>query len=254
LLNDFFPVDAQAVRPYVYEDERTVSMHFDMSATQSRMRRADPFALDLDYTRLMMGCLLMNRAPRSVLMIGLGGGSLAKYCHRHLAASDITVVEINPHVIAMRDEFFVPPDSARFRVVHADGAAWIASTRARYEVVMVDGFNYDGQPEELCTPAFYADCRASLAPGGVLAVNLHDEEPQCDILTGRIAREFESATLHLNNDSGGNRIVFASDEGVLARAAALFDERWAALDPVHRQTLNRCAVQLRHRLKCYAGG
>ena len=65
------------------------------------MRRADPCALDLDYTRTMMACLMLRPRPASMLMVGLGGGSLAKYWHRWLPAADVSVVEINPHVIAM---------------------------------------------------------------------------------------------------------------------------------------------------------
>ena len=57
-----------------------------------------------------------------------GGGSLAKFCYRHLPDTCITVVEINPHVIALRDEFKVPPDDRRFRVVEADGVHFAAHT------------------------------------------------------------------------------------------------------------------------------
>ena len=35
-------------------------------------------------------------------MIGLGGGSLVRFCHRHLPHSRMTVVEINPAVVALR--------------------------------------------------------------------------------------------------------------------------------------------------------
>jgi hypothetical protein len=95
LFNDFEPfVDPDKVRPFVYADERTVALHFDISAIQSRMRRDDPYRLDLDYTRAMMGFLLFRPDPRSILAIGLGGGSLPKYCYRHLPSADITVVEI----------------------------------------------------------------------------------------------------------------------------------------------------------------
>ena len=81
MINDFFPIDPNVVRPFVYEDERTVSLHFDIAAIQSRMRRADPTALELDYTRTMMGFLLIEANPASLLMIGLGGGSLPTFCH-----------------------------------------------------------------------------------------------------------------------------------------------------------------------------
>jgi len=247
LLNDFLP-DADTVRPYVYEDERTLSMHFDMSATQSRMRRADPCALDLDYTRAMMACLMLQPRPASMLMIGLGGGSLAKYWHQWLPEAEVSVVEINPHVIAMRDEFMVPPDGERFRVVRGDGAAVLAASTRRHDVVLVDGFNYDGQPEGLCTPAFYADCRRAIGDTGVLVVNLHDEEPQCTELTARLRAVLGEGMVFVNNESGGNRIVFGAAPALLRQAVEQWDERWAALDEVHRRTLARCAERVRRSL------
>lgn len=236
---DFLPSDPDRVKPFVYEDERTVSLHFDISSIQSRMLRADPHALVLDYTRLMMAGLLLQPAPRRLLMIGLGGGSLPKYCHRHLPGADITVVEINPHVIEMREAFFVPPDGERFRIVCDDGAAFVAGgAAARFDLLVVDGFTYDGQPEVLSTPAFYADCRSMLADDGVLVVNLHNEESQARLLVERIAGSFGGCVLSVTTPDGSNRIVFAArDASVFDRCAQTLDARWAALPEVHRRTL-----------------
>ena len=83
-------------------------MHFTSLATQSAMLFSDPDALIAQYTRKMMSFLLFNPNPEHIVMIGLGGGSLAKFCYRHLPRSQITVVEINADVIALREEFCIP--------------------------------------------------------------------------------------------------------------------------------------------------
>ena len=101
-------------------------LYFDARGVQSTMLRRDPYALALGYTRTMMGFLLFQPFPRRISMIGLGGGSLAKYCYRHLPDTTITAVEINPDVIALRDQFHVPRDDERFRVVCADGAQYVS--------------------------------------------------------------------------------------------------------------------------------
>ncbi|MFP3747784.1 spermidine synthase, partial [Achromobacter sp. SIMBA_011] len=85
----------------------------------------DPVRLELGYTRVMMGFLLLQPAPARISMLGLGGGSLAKYCYRHLPDSAMEAVEINPQVIALRDVFRIPHDDARFAVVCADGADYV---------------------------------------------------------------------------------------------------------------------------------
>jgi spermidine synthase len=83
-------------------------------------------------------------------MIGLGGGSLAKYCYRHLPDTTITAVEINPQVIALRDQFHVPRDDERFRVICADGAKYVTDPFPdhRPDVLLIDGYDADGLPAE----------------------------------------------------------------------------------------------------------
>ena len=61
-------------------------LHFGLDTVQSAMRLDDPDRLSLRYTRKMMAFLLFNRAPERILLLGLGGGSLAKFCYRRLPA------------------------------------------------------------------------------------------------------------------------------------------------------------------------
>src|SRR5450631_264933 len=70
-------VDGSYDKPFLVEDLEYRAMCFALDgSTQSEMRLDDPEALVSAYTRKMMGFLLFRRRPRTVLMIGLGGGSL----------------------------------------------------------------------------------------------------------------------------------------------------------------------------------
>ena len=166
------PVAEPGCSPFVLEADGLLSLHFDYLSIQSQMRIANPVELVLGYTRTMMGFLLFTPEPRRIGMIGLGGGSLAKYCHEYLPAADITVVEINPEVIALRREFAIPPDGARFRVLCGDGADFVRNHAGTFDVLIVDGFDLEGQAVQLGSQAFYDDCHARLAEGGTLVVNL----------------------------------------------------------------------------------
>ena len=68
--------DAETV--YISEKFGVRTLHIGSDTVQSAMRIAAPNDLELSYTRSMMGFLLFNERPKSVLMIGLGGGSVAK--------------------------------------------------------------------------------------------------------------------------------------------------------------------------------
>ncbi|HEU5296935.1 MAG TPA: fused MFS/spermidine synthase, partial [Burkholderiaceae bacterium] len=185
------------------------ALHFAYGEIQSRMQLQDPSALDLEYTRTMMGFLLFQPKPTRVAMIGLGGGSLPKFCHRYLPRADIRVVEINPHVIALRDEFHVPRDDARFRVVHGDGAHFVRYPPHRFDVLLVDGFDIHGLPAQLSSQRFYDDCVEALQPGGILVVNLHHDHPHYEAHVDRIGRSFDGTVLVVDNGEPQNCIVFA---------------------------------------------
>lgn len=203
------PESSQHVKPYVHESLSTKALHFSINEMQSRMQIQDPYALDLEYTRTMMGFLLFKPAPAQITMVGLGGGSLAKFCHRHLRRSRIEVVEINPHVIALRDEFQVPPDDARLRVVQGDGASFVRDRATPCDVLLVDGFDSQGQPARLSSQRFYDDCHALLQPEGIMVVNLHAGAAHFDVLVERIRCSFDDAVFVVHGTDLGNSIVFA---------------------------------------------
>src|SRR5512138_3544669 len=68
----------------VVEDTLYRSLHFGTEPKQSSMLLGDPLALVLSYTRSMTTALLFVPQVRRVLLIGLGGGSLAKFILHHI--------------------------------------------------------------------------------------------------------------------------------------------------------------------------
>jgi len=216
-------------KPQVVRVADRLVMSFDEIRVQSEMRLDAPDELALGYTRTMMGFLLYRPRPLRIAMIGLGGGSMPKYCYATLPEADITVVEINPDVIALRARFFVPEDDARFRVLCEDGAAFVARMHNQFDVLVVDGFTETGQPPVLSTQHFYNQCRECLTEPGVMVVNLPDSPQTYEPLFTRIKYSFEHQALMIVAEDSGNRIVFAgkadilncADEQLQARAAAL---------------------------------
>jgi spermidine synthase len=217
----------------VREDEGTLWLDFDDGAVQSRMLRADPARLMLEYTRLMMGFLLLRPAPERITMIGLGGGSLAKYCAAHLNEVDFTAVEIAPEIIALRDVFGIPPDGPRFRVVCQDGAAYVRADGDPIDVLIVDAFDRSGQPEDLCSAAFYDSCHDRLAPGGVLAVNLYADDPAYDVRLERIRDAFAGKVVVIDVSDAENDLVFAGTASPFPPVFGTLLERQRALEPSH---------------------
>lgn len=196
--------------PFISQGVNSKSLHFSTDQMQSSMCTSRPDDLALDYTKTMMGFLLLKHHPRHIAMIGLGGGSLAKFCHRHLPQTHMTVVEINPHVIALRDEFLVPQDGERFQVVKACGADFVRDAEPdTFDVLLVDGYDQRGLPTQLGSQSFYENCRRVLSDQGVLVLNLHALDPSYELLLDRIARSFDGNLAEVKVKKDGNTIVFA---------------------------------------------
>lgn len=193
--------------PSVIQEEDSVTLQFQDGEIQSRMLASDPNALVISYTQAMMAFRVFHEAPRSIVMIGLGGGSMAKWCYHQFPSACITVVEINAMVIALRKQFRVPDDDCRFRILCADGADYVAAAEDSTEVLLVDGFDSKGQPPQLCSQAFYRDCYRSLASEGLLVANLCGPENRQALEWIRMS--FHNRVLTVVPSDGENEIVFA---------------------------------------------
>lgn len=161
--------------PVIVDTESERHLQFSAGALQSRMRLDDPYALIAPYTRQMMSFLLFDPDPEHILLIGLGGGSMAKFCYRHLRHTRITVVESDARVIALRDAFCIPADDHRFRIVHDDGARYVARRAQPADAILVDAFDEAGVSPSLATQDFFREVSQLLSSTGVLIMNLHGD-------------------------------------------------------------------------------
>src|SRR5688572_3587040 len=207
-------------RPAVRRRGDTTELQFVKGVSQSAMVTRDPDRLLIDYTRTMLGALVLVPRPRTIGMIGLGGGSQAKYCYRHLPEARIEVVENNPHVLSLRRKFRVPDDDARFQVVLDDGARFLRGRRRQFDLLLVDGYDETGIPDVLSTQAFYDDCRASLAEGGAAAFNLYCADAVAHV--GRLRNAFgDENVVVIEELRQSNRVAIAwtASEGEAAETS-----------------------------------
>ncbi|MEO8343957.1 MAG: fused MFS/spermidine synthase [Gallionella sp.] len=189
-------------------------LHFSSSWVQGAMRIARPWNLELEYTREMMASLLLRddtRWPRKVLLIGLGAASLTKFLYRHYPLAHLTVVEIEPSVVAAARQFFkLPEDSKRIDLVIGDGAEYILGNQKKFDLILVDGFDENARAGALDTLPFYQICRAHLSNDGVLAVNLLTRSRGFQASLARIMAAFSDRALVFPSCESGNAIAFAA--------------------------------------------
>lgn len=229
-------------KPFLIEHDGLLSLYFSLSLVQSTMQIARPDALDLAYTQKMMAFLPFYPRPKALLLLGMGGGSLAKFCYRHLPRADITVVEISADVIGFRDAFKVPADCDRFRIINDDAAAYIRTHQARTDIIMVDAFDGLGIAPELSSPDFYGEAYRALSANGILVMNLAGDKAGYDDPLAQLAHVFDDRVLSLKVRDGGNQIAFAFKNPD-------FEPRWDRLKPVANELEKKLGLEFSRYLQ-----
>ena len=189
-------------------------LHFGSEWVQGAMRIARPWSLELEYTRELMLALALrpdNDWPRTVLQIGLGAASVTKFLYRHRPNCHQTIVEINHAVPMVASQMFkLPQDESRIRIEISDGIEWMADSRKRFDLIVVDGYDHNARFGGLGSEAFYRDCRARLSKQGLLALNLFGRSRGYARQTENLSQAFSGRLLPLPANDEGNAIAFAA--------------------------------------------
>lgn len=198
----------------IREKDGLRTLHFESDRVQGAMRVDHPWDLALEYTRAMMAGLLLRDAnffPRSVLLIGLGTASQAKFLYRHFPAAHLIAVEIEPRVVAVaREHFELPDDPDRLEIVIGDGVEFVRSCKQTFDLILVDGFNQHAHPGDLNTQTFYQTCRSKLSEQSLLAVNLIGLSHNSKGGFACIEKAFEQRAVLFPRCKSGNTIAFAA--------------------------------------------
>ena len=167
-----------------------------------------------------MGALYLNPHPRNVLIVGLGGGVLPTALAKIYPDTAIDVVEIDPAVVKVAQEFFGFQPSGKVQVFEEDGRVFIKrAVRAgqRYDLIMLDAFDHEYIPEHLLTREFLQEVKALLTTDGVLAANtfsssrLYDHE---SVTYTEVFGDFYNLRVKLKN-----RVILKKQDGLLTKEA-----------------------------------
>lgn len=196
---------------------------------QSCVDLKDRNRLVFEYAKMMLAALFIKPAPQSILIVGLGGGTLPTAMHQLLPKAQITSVEIDPAVVKAAAQYFYYQESEQVITETLDARVFIKRAGRqgkKWDLVVLDAFNGDYIPEHLMTREFLQEVQAVLNPGGLVAANT--------FATSRLYH-YESATysavfshLHMLSRGDGNRVIFAGSEPFVLPTADAAREQWQA--------------------------
>ena len=160
----------------IYEEDGLRCMAFgrNFKARQSCMSLAKHDELVFNYLRMAMGALYLNASPRSILIIGLGGGTLPMTFQRLFPDAKIDTVEIDPAVVRVAKRFFEFAPGPNMQVFEEDGRVFVKRTMrgaSKYDLIILDAFDHEYIPEHMLTREFLLEVKSLLTPEGVLVGN-----------------------------------------------------------------------------------
>ncbi len=213
----------------VVDDGHYRSMHFGTDAKQSSMLLHAPDALALSYTRAMCSALLLSDTPRRVLMLGLGGGSLAKFFLHHFPDCHIDAVEFRPEVHKIAQQFFALPDEPRLQLYYEDAGSFIRNTVTQhepYDLILIDAFLDRGIAFSVCGMSFFAACHDCLSAEGVMAMNLwSDDRIHARDFLEDMGQSFGDQVLRLPVEGRANIIGIASRRKAVKKLLRKLDDK-----------------------------
>jgi spermidine synthase len=169
-----------------------------------------PDRLVFEYTQLMLGALYLKPEPHTILIIGLGGGTLPRTMAQLLPQADIDVVEIDPAVVGVAAQYFGFKPDERIHLTVQDGRAYVRQSLRggrRYDLIMLDAYEHQYIPEHMLTREFLTEVRSLLAPGGIVAANTFSSSRLYNNESVTYAAVFGS----FYNLRSGNRVILASN-------------------------------------------
>ena len=107
----------------------------------------------------------------SILVLGLGTGTFAKYCSEYFKDVSIEGVEIDEKIAKLATEYFDLPESVDVSVY--DGRSYLAASEKKYDVIMVDAYQDITIPFQMSSVEFFSEVQKHLTDNGVMVVNMN---------------------------------------------------------------------------------
>jgi spermidine synthase len=156
------PASQSMVRVLIMDD----NLHSAMDL-QNPNRTVFPYT---DYFNL--GFLLNPQASR-VLFIGGGGFTGPKQFLRDYSNVTVDVVEVDPEVIRVAEEYFaVNASNPRLHIYNNDGRIFLQGTTQRYDLIVLDAYSRSYVPFHLMTLEFFKLVSSHLTSNGIVISNL----------------------------------------------------------------------------------
>ena len=208
----------------VNDEGECYTLSFATHDEQSRCLKVAPHILQYDYTQAMLLVLLFCY-PKRVLLLGLGGGSLATALYHSIAGIHITAVELRAVVIEVAQRYFQLPRAKRIELIHQHADVFLLDNNLRkVDVIFADLYDASGTAEVQLRADFIRRCAELLKEQGWLVLNCWQEQQDDDYLRTALHEHFADVCYVLTGSKNwvilAGKVANYQASNVLKEAAA----------------------------------
>lgn len=146
-------------------ETRIISGNYTQSKGVEHLQKQD------SYWRQMVEAKDLSEVPSPrVLILGLGGGTMASLFLDKYEKITIDGVEIDLQVVALGEKF-LGLKKERVNIFIEDALAFVMRTNNKYDLICVDVYEVGSIPDRFRTRDFYQRLKSLLEVGGVVAIN-----------------------------------------------------------------------------------
>ncbi len=205
----------------VLDDGNKRYLAFGEGDEQSCQLKSAPFQLQHDYTQAMLLVLLFKQ-PRSMILLGVGGGTIVSALHQFLPDLHMHLVELRPKVLDVAYKYFQLPRGDRVTVSLEDASEFLESGEvAKADLLVSDLFSSEGLDLQQTQSWFIERCARLLNDDGWLVLNcwqIHKSEQE---MLAALKEHFEDVRGCSTMD--GNWVILAGKKADRSSAAQLKD-------------------------------
>lgn len=158
------------VRDYSYNQHPIKGLTTDPMGIQSAVYANGSSEPVFWYNR-ELARLTLDVKPKKVLVIGGGAFTLPQYLAEQLPESQIDVVEIDPGLKKISEQYFHYKNPKNVRLIFNDARAYLNQADHTYDALVVDAYGNSSIPFQLMTREYADALEKNLAPRGVVIAN-----------------------------------------------------------------------------------
>lgn len=126
------------------------------------------------------------------LILGLGGGTVAKLVNKFWPKARIVGVEIDPVVIKLGKKYFDLDKIPNLKIINADAAAWVKKD-GKFDLILIDIYLADQIPQSCETEEFLKRIKELLSPAGLAIFNrlfYKEKKKEAEIFIKKLGKIF----------------------------------------------------------------